>query len=193
MLSQLVSQTNSDSAAPANTATSPSSHPPDDTTVKQTQRVLTENKTDTDKTETNMPPDKTQAVPLPDEEAQPVSLSPDNKHHTHEATPNNTNTPDQIPSVSSQLDHLTVNSKQQTLSDEESPSEGEVCYYYDSSKYDQVLRDTYRAAVKDCVDGDDIAVVHKTPNLDQIINGHPLRMYKRTAKVSCILCGSGIR
>ena len=190
MFLQLVSQANNDSAIPANAVTSPLSHPSEDhATEKQTLTNLTEDKTETDKTKPNLPLDETRAVRLPGEEAKPVSLSPDNNtHHTLEAAPNDTNKTNKIPSVSSQLEHSTVDPKQQTVDDEEPSPEGEVCYYYDSSKYDQVLRDTYKAAVKDCIDGDDITIVQRTPNLDQIINGHPLRMYKRTAKVSCFLC-----
>ena len=60
----------------------------------------------------------------------------------------------------------------------------EVCYYYDSSQYDKVLRDTFRAVHGDMTDSEDVSIISaNTPNLDQIINGHPLRMYKRTAKV----------
>jgi len=182
---QLVSQANDDSATPANAVTSPSSHPSEDATVKQPQTVLTDDKIETDTTKTYMSPDETCSVSLPDKEAKPVSLSPDNNTpHTLEAPPNDREKSDQISTISSQIEHLTVDPKQQTMGDEESSSEGEVCYYYDSSKYDQVLRDTYKAAVKDHTDGDDITIAQRTPNLDHIINGYPLRMYKRTAKVS---------
>jgi len=183
---QLVSQANNDSATPANAVTSPSSHPSEDATEKQTQTDLTEDKTETAKTKPNMPLDETRAVCLPGEGAKPIFLSLDNNtHHTLEAAPDDTNKTDKISYVASQPEHSTVDPKQQAVDDEKPSSEGEVCYYYDSSKYDQVLRDTYKAAVKDCIDGDDITIVQRTPNLDQIINGHPLRMYKRTAKVSC--------
>lgn len=70
-------------------------------------------------------------------------------------------------------------------------TEAEVCYYYDSRQYDKVLRETFRAVHGDMTDGGDVSTVSvTTPDLDQIINGHPLRMYKRTAKVvqKFILC-----
>lgn len=60
----------------------------------------------------------------------------------------------------------------------------EVCYYYDSSQYNRVLTETFRAVHSDMTDGGDVDIVSvPTPDLDQIINGHPLRLYKRTAKV----------
>jgi len=157
---------------------SPQSHPVEDSVTQ----AVTEDRTETGKPETDILPEDTQAVPLPDEQAQPVSLSPDNTHHSHEVVPSNTDT---ATTVSSQPEHLAA---EQTLSEDMSLSEEEVCFYYDSRKYDQVLRDTYKAAVKDCVDGDDINTSCRAPDLDQIINGHPLRMYKRTAKVGCIQC-----
>ena len=71
----------------------------------------------------------------------------------------------------------------------------EVCYYYDTKQYDKVLRDTFRAVHgDDTIDGNisDVGII--TPNLDQIINGHQLRMYKRTAKVcSNVLYDCSIR
>ena len=57
----------------------------------------------------------------------------------------------------------------------------EVCHYYDSKQYDKVLRDTFRAVHGDDTTDGDVTTI--TPNLDQIINGRQLRMYKRTAKV----------
>ena len=85
-----------------------------------------------------------------------------------------------------------VNSAPSTSNDEsQAGSDGdidEVCYYYDSKQYDQVLRDTFRAVHgDDTVDGDITNVSVISPNLDQIINGHQLRMYKRTAKVCSVL------
>ena len=60
----------------------------------------------------------------------------------------------------------------------------EVCYYYDSKQYDKVLRDTFSAVHGgDTTDGDITNISVINPDLDQIINGHQLRMYKRTAKV----------
>ena len=61
----------------------------------------------------------------------------------------------------------------------------EVCFYYDSKQYDRILGETFRAVHGDSTDdGGDLTTISAiTPNLDQIINGHPLRMYKRTAKV----------
>lgn len=68
--------------------------------------------------------------------------------------------------------------------DTQASDDDEVCYYYDSSQYDKVLRDTFKAVHGDITDGGDINIISaNTPNLDEIINGHPLRMYKRTAKV----------
>ena len=68
--------------------------------------------------------------------------------------------------------------------DTQASGDDEVCYYYDSSQYDKVLRKTFRAIHGDMTDGGNVSIVTaNTPNLDEIINGHPLRMYKRTAKV----------
>ena len=68
--------------------------------------------------------------------------------------------------------------------DTQASGDDEVCYYYDSRQYDKVLRKTFRAVHGDMTDGGNVSTVTaNTPNLDEIINGHPLRMYKRTAKV----------
>lgn len=78
-----------------------------------------------------------------------------------------------------------VNTGATQASNDGSVMDSEVCYYYDSSQYGKVLRETFRAVTAvngDTTDGDVTASV-TTPDLGQIINGHPLRMYKRTAKV----------
>ena len=61
----------------------------------------------------------------------------------------------------------------------------EVCRYYDIRQYHRVLTETYRGVHGDTPDGKDITSIPSvnTPNLDQLVNGHQLRMYRRTAKV----------
>ena len=57
-------------------------------------------------------------------------------------------------------------------------TDSEVCFYYDSSQYNKAV-----TAVNGDVIDRDVTTSINTPDLDQIINGYPLRMYKRTAKV----------
>lgn len=89
---------------------------------------------------------------------------------------------DSVPTMAGDLvkDKVTAES---STGDTNSNANTEVCYYYDTSQYDKVLRETFRAVNSDVTDGDVSNDVVTAPDLEQIINGHPLRMYKRTAKV----------
>ena len=75
--------------------------------------------------------------------------------------------------------------QEESLTTSDDDVRDEVCRYYDSRQYHRVLTETYRGVHGDSADGRDITSIPSviTPNLDQVINGYQLRMYKRTAKV----------